>query len=323
MRRIFSLLIISSLAVACGPLREDVEVDWTFAGRACDAAGVATIRVDIDGEVLSPNTFTCAEASLGADLGTYLTGDYTVTISGYDGQGTLTYQTTTTLQVRRGGKNTFNVDVAQVAQTTGDVTLHWTFNGQTCSQAGVTTMHVSADNQVITTDSNSADIPCSSNGTDGTTIGPFPAGSHSFDLVGFDSGGHAKFALNSFSATVVAGQNAVVTPDLKAAAPTTASADLTWTFDGKSCSAAGVSQVQIFVDPDANGNGGVNAGTIACNSMGTDGGSVDGLTQGNHSFAIYGIDSTSHLRYRTHHPPSAYFAIGLITSVSVSAESPP
>src|SRR5437764_4273499 len=110
MRRISLLMLATSLAVACGPLREDVEVDWTFAGRACDAQGVATIRVDIAGEVLSPNQFTCAEASLGAELGTYLTGDYQVTVSGYDTQGTLIYQGTQTIQVRRGGKNVFAVD---------------------------------------------------------------------------------------------------------------------------------------------------------------------------------------------------------------------
>src|SRR6185312_5874750 len=107
MRRIFCLMVIGSVAAACGPVREEVEVDWTFGGQACDAAGVATINVAIAGEVLSPDTFTCAQASLGADLGAYLTGDYQVTVSGYDASGNLTYQTMQTVSVRRGGQNTF------------------------------------------------------------------------------------------------------------------------------------------------------------------------------------------------------------------------
>lgn len=322
MSRIFVLAVIAT--TACGIAREDLEVDWTFAGKACDAAGVALIQVDIAGEVLSPNQFSCAEASLGADLGYYLLGDYQITVSGYDAKTNLAYQTTQTITVKRGGKNTIPIDVQQVAQTTGDVTLHWTFGGKTCVQAGVAVVHLSADNQVVTGANNSPDLPCTdANGTDGSTIGPFAEGAHSFDLVGVDSTGASRYALNGFSVTVVAGQNTVAAPDLTAAAPTTASAALTWSFNGMSCAAAAVAQVQIYVDPDASGNGGTSAGTVPCNTNGTDGASVDGISAGNHSFAVLGINSSSHLLYRTHHPPTAYFAVGLITDVAVSAESPP
>jgi hypothetical protein len=209
-----------------------------------------------------------------------------------------------------------------VAPTTGDVTFHWTFNGQTCAQAGITIVHISADNQVITDVNNNPDIACNSNGVDGTTIGPFPSGTHSFDLVALDSGRTPRFALNGLSVTVVAGQNTVAAPDLAPAAPTTAQADLTWTFDGKNCATAGVTQVQIFVDPDANGNNGTSAGTIACTTNGTDGAEVD-VAEGLHTFAIYGINA-GHLLYRTHHPDAPkYCAVGLITDFQVSAESPP
>ena len=36
---------------------------------------------------------------------------------------------------------------------------------------------------------------------------------------------------------------------------------MSWTFDGKSCAAAGIDSVTILVDPDSNGSGGINAGT--------------------------------------------------------------
>lgn len=327
-----SILIATLLfaAAACGLGRGDVEVDWTFGGKACDAAGVATIQVDIAGEVLTPNQFTCAQASLGADLGTYLVGDYQITISGFDAGGALAYQTIQTIQVRRGGKQTFPIDVPQVAQTTGQVTLHWTFGGKSCAAAGISVVRASVDNQVLLDANNNADLPCSQGGIDGSTVSPLVAGSHSFDLVGVDSSGHAKYALNGYGVTVVAGQNVVVSPDLMPAAPTTASANLKWSFDtNKSCAAAGVTQVQIFIDPAPDGTGGTavvaSGGTVPCDTAGTDGASVDGISPGYHTFAIYGINNNV-LLYRTHHPPSnptPYFAVGLITNVTVSAESPP
>ena len=92
MRRI--LILPLAIAAACGPRQSDVEVDWTFAGASCSQAGVASIRVDIANEVLSPNQFTCAEASLGADLGVYLVGDYQITITGMDADGFITHQVT-------------------------------------------------------------------------------------------------------------------------------------------------------------------------------------------------------------------------------------
>jgi hypothetical protein len=326
------LLLTALFAAACAPARGDVEVDWTFGGKACDAAGVATIQVDIAGEVLTPNQFTCAQASLGADLGTYLVGNYSITISGFDANNTTVYQTTQTLQVRGGGKQTFTIDVPP---TTGQVTLHWTFGGKSCAAAGITVVHASVDNQVLLGSDNSADLPCSQGGIDGTTVGPLSAGTHSFDLVGVDSTGTARYALNGYGVPVVAGQNVVVAPDLTPAAPTTASANLTWSFasgtsSGKSCAVAGVTQVQIFIDPNpVDGTGGTQVGpagsTVACDTAGTDGASVDGISPGYHTFAIYGINNNV-LLYRTHHPPSnpmPYFVVGLITNVTVSAESPP
>lgn len=325
MRRLLILGLLS-LAAACGPSRAEVEVDWTFGGLSCVDAGVDRIEFSIAGEVLSPDHFSCTQATVGASLGSFLNGNYQLTVSGFDAAGNLVYQTTQTIQVRGTRTNVFPVDLPQVAQVTGDVTLHWTFGGKSCAAAGIAVVHVSVDNQVITDGNNSPDLPCASAGVDGTTITPLSQGQHSFDLVGVDSAGNAKYALNGFLVTVAAGQNTIASPDLAPAAPTTASANLTWTFDGKSCAAATVDHVTIFVDPDAAGNGGTNAGTVPCNTSGTDGASVDGLTRGTHSFAIQGIHTAldgAHLLYRTHNPPSRFFEIGLITDLSVSAESPP
>src|SRR5437763_2767990 len=87
LRRIFLLTSLLA-AAACGPGRTDLEVHWTFGGQPCDLAGVASMQVDVAGEVLQPNVFNCTgpeSASLGADLGTYLNGPYQVTVTGFDG----------------------------------------------------------------------------------------------------------------------------------------------------------------------------------------------------------------------------------------------
>jgi hypothetical protein len=222
MRRILMLSLVA--AAACAPARSEIVVDWTFEGVSCLDARVASIRVDIEGEVLSPNEFTCAEASLGASLGSYLVGNYQITVSGFDANGALTHQKLQTLPVRAGGNNSFVIDVPRVA------------------------------------------------------------------------------------------------------ASTTASANMTWTFDGKTCAGANVDHVSILVDPNANGTGGVDAGTVACSAFGTDGAFIEPLTPGVHTFAILGLRTLSdgmHLVYRTHQPPAFFFQAGLITDVAVSAESPP
>ena len=223
MRRLLLFSLVAA-AAACGPGRSSVEVDWTFEGLSCADAGVATIRVDIAGEVLSPNEFPCAKASLGADLGTYLAGTYQITVSGLDAFGAVTHQILQSLSVRGGRTETFAIEVPRVAPST------------------------------------------------------------------------------------------------------TASANMTWTFDGKGCTAAGVDHVTIQVDPNSNGTGGIGAGTVACSTMGTEGAFIEPLTPRVHTFAILGVRTLSdgpHLVYRTHNPPAFFFQAGLITDVTVSAESPP
>jgi hypothetical protein len=221
MRRILMLSLVA--AAACGPSSGTLLVDWTFEGRSCADEGVATIYMDVAGERLSPDHFSCAEAPAGVDLGVYYAGDYQLTVTGMDATGAITHQVTQTLHVTGGKENEFAIDVPRVAVTTG-------------------------------------------------------------------------------------------------------SANLTWAFDGKTCAGASVNKVTIFVDPDASGNGGINAGTVACSTMGTDGVSVEGLTPGTHTFAIQGLRTLSdgdHLVYRTHRPASGFFAVGAITDVFVSAESLP
>ena len=233
MRRILLLSLIA--AAACGSSSGELEVDWTFDGVSCADAQVAFIQIDIANEVLSPNQFTCQEASLGANLGVYYAGDYHLTVTGLVANGSVTHQVTQTLRVVGGKKNSFAGGACLRRESPCDDGLDNDADGKT----------------------DCADSDC----------------------------------------------------------------------DGKTCAAANVNNVTILVDPDANGSGGVNAGTVPCNAFGTDGASVENLTPGNHTFAILGLRTLSdgdHLVYRTHHPAApSLIVIGAITDVFVSAESPP
>ncbi|TMA92831.1 MAG: hypothetical protein E6J63_00680 [Deltaproteobacteria bacterium] len=228
MRRTLMLLLLAAAACGGGPSRGHLVVDWTFAGRSCADAGVANIRVAIANEVLTPDTFNCQESNgqinIGVDLGTYFTGDYQLTISGYDANNVVTHEQTQTVAVHQ-GENSYAIDVPQVAVTTGSAALTWSFD-----------------------------------------------------------------------------------------------------VDHKSCAAANVQKVTILVDPDSGGNGGTNAGTVPCSTMGTDGASVESITPGTHTFAILALRTLSdgdHVVYRTHNPVAGYIVVGAITDVTVSAETLP
>src|SRR2546426_11564024 len=149
MRRL-ALATVLSLAAACTPVREDLSVDWTFGGKSCADAGVAFIQVHIDGEVLNPDHFTCAQANKGAYLGRYLIGRYNLTVQGLDGTNRVIYQSTVTVDVKRGGTE-IALDAAP-SNADGSVTLHWTFDGKSCAAAGVTVINASVDNQILTDD---------------------------------------------------------------------------------------------------------------------------------------------------------------------------
>src|SRR2546423_6100353 len=178
MRRL-AVIALFALSAACWPSRQwvPVEVDWTFGGQSCIDAGVDSVQIDVDGEILTPNKFTCADASQGADLGDFITGPYVMTVTGFDSAGNVLYQTTQNVQVRPSGKNIITIDAAP---TTGDAEVRWGFDGKTCDAAGVTAVRVSVDGQVITDAKNNPDLPCKGLSFEGTTIGPLSPGAHSF-----------------------------------------------------------------------------------------------------------------------------------------------
>ena len=295
------------LAAACVPSRSPVEVDYTFAGRNCHDAGVAIIQVDVAGEALTPDRYTCAEADKGIKIGSYLSGRYTVTIQGFDPVGTLLYQTTQDIEVKHQPLNLFTIDVPAVSAG-GSITLLWKFAGQTCAQSGVTVVHVTLDGAPIADEHNNPDLPCRS-GADGTTITGVAAGPHRIDLQAF-KGSQIAYTLSNVSATVVEGQDTTLQPDLVAVSASSATADLHWTFAGLSCADGKVDNVLVSTD-------GQPAETFPCRTGNSDSALKLNLGGGQHQFAIQGVRG-SQLVYQSP-AVAASFTIGFTTQVLIDA----
>jgi hypothetical protein len=321
MRRVAALVLIAT--AACYSTRQwaPVEVDWTFGGQTCADAGVDTIRIDVNGENLTQNQFTCAEAGKGVDLGQFLTGPYTMTVTGLDSVGNVIFQTTTVVHVVNGS----NVIVIDAAPTTGSATLRWSFAGQTCDGAGVATVRISVDGQVITDLNNNPDLPCKGTSFEGTTIAPLEPGGHTFSLAAH--GASHDYAADNVSVTVAVGQDTNVPIDLAAAAPTTASADVRFSFQpgNLNCAQIGADQVFVVFDPAPNGSGGTVVASLNCIGVGgvpVTESEIVNVPDGNHLFAIRATRQNQIIAY-THHPVQTLFSAPFTTTVDVTAEPLP
>jgi hypothetical protein len=327
------LAAVVVLGSGCGdPARGNLDVNWTFAGKSCLAAGVHTIQVDIAHELLNPNQFSCdlggGTIAGGANLGTYLAGRYTLTISGLDANGVVLYQTQQDITVQR-GDNVLQIDVPSVPG--GSVSLNWTFGGLTCAQAGVTSVRMSVDGALIMDQAGSLDVACSANGIAGTSISPLAPGNHRIDLVGLRSGVRSYW-LQNLQVSVADRRDTSAHVDLPVGQPTSATADVSWdailsaggfapgTQGALTCAEAQVDVVSIALDPNLDGSGGTFAGQVACDTAGVEGAPVSPIPAGTHSFAISGIRGST-VVYQTRRPASALFEPGLLSNVDVAADA--
>jgi hypothetical protein len=329
------LAAVAALGSGCGdPARGNLDLKWTFGGQSCLAAGVHTIQVDIAHELLTPNQFSCdlggGAIAAGANLGTYLAGRYTLTISGLAADGAILYQTQQDVAVQR-GDNVIQIDVQRVPG--GSISLNWTFGGRTCAQAGVTSVRISVDGVLITDQAGNVDVACSAGGVDGTSISPLSPGVHRVDLVGIRSG-QPSYALPNVQVSVADRMDTNVRVDLPPAQPTFATADVSWDAlasgggfvlgkqGAMTCDEAQVDVVRIALDPNLDGTGGTVLAEVACRTNGVEGAQVSPIPAGSHSFAITGIRNlpVPTLVYQTKHPPSARFELGLLSNVDVAAD---
>ena len=305
-----ALCLLPSLG--CEVVHSDLQLKWTFAGQTCEEVGIAKIRVSIDGERLVPDVFDCVVAgqvTTGVDLGRFLTGLYDVTVEGLDASGQSQLSVTQSVLVRNQPVNVVTIDLG-----IGSVVLDWTFDGQTCSQAGVSYLRISVDGQEITDERNDPNIPCSQSGHDGVVIEPLDAGTHVLDLFAY-SGNTLRWSLSGLQVKVVLARPVTVYADLLSASGNSAAASLTWTFAGLSCARAQVDSVQVLVDDQ-------DAGTVPCSSAGLDGAAVSPLSAGSHSFKLLasrGTGSGKLLVYVSTQGTTATFHAGFTLAVVLDA----
>ncbi len=329
---IAGLAALAALSSGCGdPRRADVQVFWTFAGQTCQQAGVDVVQVDIANELLTPNRFFCTDPTdgslrVGVDLGAFLLGTYDLTLTGFDAGGAILYRSSRQFTVQ--GDTELHVDLQPAAA--GTISLNWTFGGLTCAQAGVTSVRMSVDGGLITDQSGSVDVACSAGGIDGTSISPLAPGTHRIDLVGV-RGAQPSYWLPNRQVNVVSGASTSVLVDLPVVQPTFATADVSWdalasgggfalgSLGAMTCAEAQVDVVQIALDPNLDGTGGIFAGEVACNTNDVEGAQVSPIPAGTHTFAISGIRGST-VVYQTLHPASARFEVGLLSNVDVDAD---
>jgi len=112
--------------------------------------------------------------------------------------------------------------------------------------------------------------------------------------------------------------------DLPRGSPTAGLADVFFSFaGGLTCAEAQVDEVQVFIDVNADGSGGVdpNGGPVPCSVGGVDGTEFP-IAPGTHSFALDALrGTTQQLVYTTTRPPEALFEAGLHTDITVDAAS--
>ena len=317
------------------PKRGDVQVFWTFAGQTCQQAGVDRVQVDVARELLTPNQFSCFNSdgsiNAGADLGSFLFATYDLTVTGLSVDGAILYQSSQQFTVR--GDTVVDIDV----QPTGSIALDWTFAGQSCAQAGVTSVRISLDGQFVTDQSGILDLPCSSRGIDGTSISPLTPGTHSLYLVGILAG-QPSYWLKDLHVSVTQSSTTSVQANLPSSQRTSALADVSWDalasgggfalgkLGAMTCDEAQVDVVALTLDPNPDGSGGTLLAQLPCNSNGVEGVVISTIpAPGTHTFALSGFRNTiggPTVLYRTLHPAAGVrFELGLVSNVDVDADA--
>lgn len=308
----------ASIAAGCGePVRRQLTVSWTFNGLTCAQAGIASIQVQVAGEALSPDTFACSagpgQVNGGADLGRFLRGDYTITVSGLDAAGIVAAQLTQAFQIDGASDTNLALDIPLTS-----LTIRWTFAGMSCAAAGNPILQVMLDGLPLTDASGGVNLPCAQRASDNTMqdgigVTPLDGGTHTFAFTAFVNG-QAAYSLQGYTAIATLGRNTAVAPDLAAVQPTSATASVAWSFAGLSCAEGLVTTVRVDVD-------GASAGELPCSGTGGDGGVIKGLSEGMHALRIIGFRAASGTSFTVYEstPVRASFYVGKSTWVPIDA----
>jgi hypothetical protein len=321
MRR--TLCLAALIASGCAQHAE-VSVLATFGGKSCAEAGVDHLAFGIlgvgIGNTVEETVLTCAQAGSGAiSLGRYPAGSYNIAVTGYDYASDAIYASGNQEVQVESGAVTFNLDAPTA---TGTATFNWTFGGQTCAQAGITTVTATVQGVPYNGLNGSSALPCTAGGVDASSLVFFSSNDYKVTLFAQGSNGNAWSG--SATAIVNIGQDTPVTLDLPGASPR-ASAQVTWQFSGgKSCKDVGVDFITVMSDLKPAGTDGTVLAQTACV---VDGQVITAMTaynipDGDHPVGIVGFKSREVI-YVTPTPANQSFSAPARASLSVDAEYHP
>lgn len=130
----------------------------------------------------------------------------------------------------------------------GDVTFTWSFDGRTCSAAGVSKVAITIDGETL---QNDGVYPCLTDNYPGIRLNDFRPRTYTFSIVGYSA---ANEALYESAGNFTINGDISVNVDLDPVVSSTGYAYLQWTFppnsasSNPSCSQAGVTYVYVSID---------------------------------------------------------------------------
>lgn len=207
---------------------------WTFGGRSCAAAGVATVRAEVDGfQLLDTRDRADLPCASGGQDGIVVAplgaGEHVFSFSATGSDGTRWSLTNFVVRVRAGQTAEAAPDLLEAgAADEGQAYLLWTFAGMGCAQARVDEVRVRVDG------ADAGTVPCNSDGVEGAVVAPLTPGRHALSVSASRvlSGGARQLVYLSaaVSQPFEAGLVTQVVLDAAAVSPAVGGATLAWRF---------------------------------------------------------------------------------------------
>jgi len=179
-----------------------ISLDWTFGGLTCAQAGVTSVRISVDGVLITDQAgsvdVACSAGGVdGTSISPLSPGAHRVDLVGIRGgqpsyalqnvQVSVADRTDTNVQVDlQPAQPTFaTADVSWDALASGGGFVLGTQGAMTCDEAQVDVVRIALDPNLDGTGGTVVgQVACDTNGVEGAQVSPIPAGIHSFAISG-------------------------------------------------------------------------------------------------------------------------------------------
>lgn len=332
--RILGLLAVLSVASGCVVHHHDnnyyanpgdVTLTWTFGGHTCQQTpDVASVTVDIPGQVLQPNTFACLTNGYpGITLTNFAPGSYQFTVTAYDSQGTPLYTQSGTFAVD--GNVTVPADLQPTGNANSYAYVSWAFAAPSRNPQSAPTCGNSSGGDIPAVRLNIDGTVSYYNCTDGlgaaaVQTGYLASGQHSIEIAavlpGATPASDYVFAVASSTLNTIAGSPNAQSFTMSWVVGGTA---VSWRFNNGApdCTSAGVSYIRVNFYDQATGTYLYPDGdTFGC-SNGSNVALYNALVPGQFQVTVDALSSSGSVVYANASPlPVATIQAGAFASVS-------